>query len=128
VTAAVIAIFAAVALLLAAVGLYGIVSHGVTERTPEIGVRLALGATSASIVGLFLRHGVVTAGLGVGLGAAGAYWLTGFLEELLFGVEPVDRVAFAAGAATLLGVALIACYVPASRAAKVSPTTALRGD
>ena len=128
VTAAVIAMFAGVALLLAAVGLYGIVAHGVTERVPEIGVRLALGATSWSIVGLFLRHGVITAGIGLVLGATGAYWLTGFLEELLFGVEPVDTIAFAAGAATLFGVALIACYLPATRAAKVSPTAALRGE
>lgn len=127
-TAAILAIFALVALLLAAVGLYGIVSHGVTERTPEIGVRLALGATSGAIVRLFLRNGVVTAGVGIMLGAVGAYWLTAYLEDLLFNIKPSDAVAFGAGAGTLFAVALVACYVPAARAARVSPTVALRGE
>jgi putative ABC transport system permease protein len=116
------------ALFLASVGLYGIVSHGVTERTPEIGVRLALGATSSAIVGLFLRNGVVTAAIGIVLGGLGAYWLTSYLEDLLFGVKPADAVAFASGAGVLFGVALIACYLPAARAARISPTVALRGD
>jgi putative ABC transport system permease protein len=128
VTAAILTIFAVVALLLAAIGLFGIVSHGVTERTPEIGVRLALGATSSAIVRLFVRNGLVTAAVGIVIGALGAYWLTRFLEELLFGVEPLDRIAFATGAGVLFLVALVACYVPASRAARVSPTVALRGD
>jgi putative ABC transport system permease protein len=128
VTAAILTIFAVVALLLAAIGLFGIVSHGVTERTPEIGVRLALGATSAGIVRLFVRGGIVTAVVGIVIGGLGAYWLTRFLEELLFGVEPLDRIAFVAGAGMLFLVALIACYVPASRAARVSPTVALRGE
>lgn len=128
VTAAVLGVFASIALLLAAVGLYGIVSHGVTERTPEIGVRLALGATSSAIVGLFLRNGIVTAGAGILLGGVGAYWLTAYLEELLFGVTPSDGVAFAAGAGILFAVAVIACYVPAARASRVSPTIALRGE
>jgi hypothetical protein len=66
--------------------------------------------------------------LGGALGATGAYWVTGFLDELLFGAEPVDRVAFLAGAATLLGVAVVACYVPAMRAPRVNPTVALRGN
>jgi predicted permease len=128
VTAVVLGVFAAIALLLAAVGLFSVVSHGVTERTPEIGVRLALGATSGTIVKLFLRNGIATAAIGIVAGAVGAYWLTGFLEELLFGVTPADGIAFAAGAATLFAVALVACYVPAARAARVSPTVALRGD
>jgi ABC-type antimicrobial peptide transport system permease subunit len=128
ITAVILGIFAVVALLLAAVGLYGIVSQGVTERTSEIGVRLALGATSATIVRLFVGSGFVTAGLGILLGAVGAYWLTGFLEGLLFGVKPADAIAFASGAGVLFAVALIACYVPAARAARVSPTVALKGD
>ncbi|HEX6323138.1 MAG TPA: FtsX-like permease family protein, partial [Vicinamibacterales bacterium] len=128
VTATVLGVFAAIALLLAAVGLFGVVSHGVTERTPEIGVRLALGAAPGAIVRLFLRGGVATAGSGIVLGAAGAFWLTRFLDQLLFGVTPVDGVAFAAAAAALFAVALIACYLPAARAARISPTVALRGD
>jgi putative ABC transport system permease protein len=128
ITAVILGIFAVVALLLAAVGLYGIVSQGVTERTSEIGVRLALGATSATIVRLFVGSGFVTAGLGILLGAVGAYWLTGFLDGLLFGVKPADAIAFASGAGVLFAVALIACYVPAARAARVSPTVALKGD
>jgi putative ABC transport system permease protein len=128
VTAVIFGVFAAVALLLASVGLYGIVSHGVTERTPEIGVRLALGATPSAIVRLFLKGGLVTALAGIAIGGLGAYWLTGFLEELLFGVEPSDLLAFSGGAGMLFVVALVACYVPAVRAARVSPTVALRGE
>jgi predicted permease len=126
--ATVLGVFATIALLLAAVGLFGVVSHGVTERIPEIGVRLALGATPAAIVRLFLRGGIVTAGAGIALGAVGAFWLTRFLDDLLFGVKPDDTIAFASGAGALFAVALIACYVPAARAAKVSPTVALRGE
>lgn len=85
-------------------------------------------ATSSAIVGLFLRNGVVTAAIGIVLGGLGAYWLTSYLEGLLFGVKPADAVAFASGAGVLFGVALIACYVPAARAARVSPTIALRGE
>lgn len=128
VTAVVLGIFAAVALLLASVGLYGVVSHGVTERTPEIGVRLALGATSGAIVRLFLKNGIITAAVGIVIGAGGAFWLTRFLEDLLFGVRPGDALAFGAGALTLFVVAVIACYVPAARAARVSPTEALRNS
>ncbi len=128
VSAAILGLFAAVALLLASIGLYGVVSHGVTERTQEIGVRMALGASAPSIVRLFLSSGVVTAGAGILLGWVGAYWLTRFLKDLLFGVEPADALAFGAGASTLFVVALVACYIPAARAARVSPTIALRGE
>ena len=128
VTAVIFAVFAGVALLLASVGLYGIVSHGVTERTPEIGVRLALGATPPAIVKLFVQGGLSTALAGIVIGGMGAYWLTAFLKDLLFRVEPSDTFAFAGGAGVLFVVALIACYVPAMRASRVSPTVALRGD
>ena len=128
VTAVVMGVFAAVALLLASVGLYGVVSHGVTERTPEIGVRLALGATPPSIVRMFLRTGLMTAAVGVAIGGAGAWWLTQFLEDLLFGVPPRDAFAFAGGAIVLLAVALVSCYLPATRASRVSPSVALRGN
>ena len=128
VTAVILGVFAGVALLLASVGLYGIVSHGVTERTPEIGVRLALGATPAGIVRLFVQSGLITAAAGIVIGGLGAYWLMEFLKELLFQVKPGDAFAFSAGAAVLFVVALIACYVPAMRASRVSPTVALRGE
>jgi putative ABC transport system permease protein len=128
VTATVLGVFAVIALLLAAIGLFGVVSHGVTERTPEIGVRLALGASPAGIIRLFLKAGVATAATGIAIGAAGSFWLTRFLSQLLFGVTPVDGLAFAAAAGVLFGVAVVACYVPAVRAARISPTIALRGE
>lgn len=128
VSAAVLGVFAVIALLLASIGLYGVVSHGVTERTQEIGLRMALGAGAPAIVRLFLGSGIVTAGIGIVLGGVGAFWLMRFLKDLLFGVQPVDTLAFGAGAATLFAVALIACYIPAARASRVSPTIALRGE
>lgn len=121
-----LAAFAGIALVLACVGLYGLVSYLVTQRTREVGVRVALGASSGHIVRLFLGFGLTTTIAGLAIGIAGAAALTSYLDALLFGVGPRDTLAFAGAAATLLVVALVACYVPARRAARVDPTRAMR--
>jgi len=124
----ILAVFAIVALVLASVGLYGVVSHGVTERTHEIGVRMALGAQSRHVLGLVVRQGLSTALIGTVIGVAGAFALSRWVESLLFGVTATDPVTFSLVVVTLLGVALIACYVPAWRATRLDPTTALRAE
>jgi putative ABC transport system permease protein len=121
-------VFAGVALTLASVGLYGVVAHGVTERTHEIGVRIALGAERRHVLGLVVRQGLSMALLGLAIGAGAALALSRWIEALLFGVTANDPATMAAVAATLLAVALIACYVPAWRATRVDPTTALRAE
>jgi putative ABC transport system permease protein len=121
-------VFAFVALVLASVGLYGVVSHGVTERTHEIGVRMALGAEQRHVLGLVVRQGLTTTAIGAVVGIAGAIAGSRLIEGLLFGITPTDPLTFAAVAVTLVIVATIACYVPAWRATRVDPTTALRTE
>jgi len=120
--------FAALALLLAGVGLYGVVSYSVGQRTREIGVRMALGATASSVVSLVLRNGLKLAGIGLALGLLAAVGLTRFLRGLLYGVSAFDPVSFAAVAAVLISVGILACWWPAHRAAKVDPVVALRNE
>ena len=122
------AVFAIVALALASVGLYGVVAHGVTERTHEIGVRMALGAEGRHVLGLVVRQGLSMAVVGTVIGVAGAVALSRWIQALLFGVTATDPATFAAVVATLLAVAAIACYIPAWRATRVDPTTALRAE
>lgn len=124
----ILGVFAIVAIVLAAVGLYGVVAHSVTERTREIGVRMALGAERAQVLRLFVTHGVVTAAVGTVVGLSGAAVLSRWLETLLFHVEPTDPATFAAVAILLLGVSAVACYIPARRAARVDPLIALRAE
>jgi putative ABC transport system permease protein len=124
----ILAVFAGVAILLAGVGLYGVVSHSVTERTREIGVRLALGSGRGAVLRLFVLQGVATAALGTVAGFAGAYYLSRWLSTLLFEVQPTDPVTYAAVAILLLAVAAGACYFPARRASRVDPLIALRSD
>jgi putative ABC transport system permease protein len=118
--------FAGVAALLAMIGIYGITSYYVTQRTHEIGVRIALGAQIADVLGLVLRRAMLLAVTGVALGLAGAIAVTRYLESLLFGVKPIDVITFAAVALGLVIVALIAALIPARRATRVDPLTALR--
>ncbi len=124
----VLLVFAAVALVLAAVGLYGVVSHGVTERTHEIGIRMALGAGERHVLGLVVRQGVATAAVGTAIGLAGATALSQSIKGLLFGVTATDPLTFGSVVAVLLGVTCVACYLPARRAARVAPTEALRSE
>jgi putative ABC transport system permease protein len=121
-----LSIFASVALVLAVIGIYGVVSYSVTQRTHEIGIRAALGANSGNIMGLVLRGGMAPVVLGLVLGLAGVFGLTRLVSSLLFGVGEHDPITIAAVALILAAVALIACYIPAQRAAKVDPSVALR--
>ena len=121
-------VFAAMALLLAAIGIYGVMAYAVTERRAEIGVRLALGARRADVFGLVYADGLKLAVLGLVLGGAGAALLAPALTTLLYGIEPIDIVTFAATAITLLVVATIAVLIPAYRATRLDPAVTLRGD
>ena len=121
-------VFAIVAVTLASVGLYGVVSHGVTERTHEIGVRMALGAETRHVLGLVVRQGLSMACIGTVLGVAGTLALSRWIQGLLFGITATDPGTLAAVAVTLLVVATLACYIPAWRATRVDPTTALRAE
>jgi putative ABC transport system permease protein len=121
-----LALFAAVALTLAAVGLYGVMSYGVAQRTSEIGIRMALGAHPRDVLRLVIGHGMVLTACGLVLGLAGAYWLTRVIETLLFGVSANDAATFAGVAALLAVVAFLATWIPARRAARVDPLVALR--
>jgi predicted permease len=118
--------FALIGLLLAATGIYGVVSHAAQQRTREFGIRLALGAESTSVLGLVLRQGLLLAAIGASLGLAGAVAMGGVLRAQLFGIEPSDPGTLAAVCAGLIVVALVACYLPARRAVNVNPATILR--
>jgi putative ABC transport system permease protein len=118
--------FAGVALLLAAVGLYGVLAYTVRQRAREIGIRAALGAQRADVIGLVLRQGMTLTGIGMLIGLAGAFALTQLIRKLLFGVAPTDPLTFATIPLLLAAVALLACWVPARRAANVDPMEALR--
>jgi len=123
-----LAAFALIAMLLGAMGIYGVISYSVTQRSHEIGIRLALGAQTRAVQWLIIRQGMALVALGVGLGLAGALALTRLLEKLLFSVEPTDPLTFAFVPLLLSGVALAACYLPARRATRVDPLVALRDE
>jgi putative ABC transport system permease protein len=120
--------FAVTALVLAAIGIYGVLAGSVAERTREIGVRTALGASRRDIVTLVLRQGMALTGAGVAIGLGGAAAASGALATLLFGVTRLDPVTYGAVVALLLGVSAIACWLPAWRAARVDATIALRAE
>ncbi len=123
-----IGVFSLLALLLSAVGIYGLIQHLVVQRTHEIGLRMALGARAGSVIALILRQGLTLAGAGVLVGLLAAFAFTRMLSSLLYGVTPTDPLAFTIAPAILLGVAVFACWLPARRAAHIDPLIALRQD
>jgi putative ABC transport system permease protein len=118
--------FAGVALLLATIGIYGVMAFAVAQRTHEIGLRMALGASRDHVLGLILKEGIMLAAVGLGLGLVGACFVGRAMRGLLYGVGTIDVAAFSVVAAAMLTAALVACYVPANKAAKVDPMVALR--
>jgi predicted permease len=121
-----VVIFALTALLLAVAGVYGVVAYGAAQRTQEIGVRMALGARSVDVLRLILRQGLTATLIGVAIGVVGSFATARTIQSLLFDVKPTDPLTFIAVAASLIGVAGLACYIPARRATKVDPIVALR--
>jgi putative ABC transport system permease protein len=119
-------VFAGVALLLAVVGIYGVMAFAVTQRTHEIGIRMALGARAQDVLLMVVANGMKLAVIGLVIGLVGAWALSRFIEKLLFGVQPTDLLTFGAVSTCLLAAALLACYIPARRATKVDPLVALR--
>lgn len=123
-----LAVFSAVALALAVVGIYGVLAYAVSRRTPEIGIRMALGADGGRVVGMVVRQGMGMALVGVAIGVGAALGLTRFMQGMLYGVTPQDAATFASVPLLFGGVALVACWIPAMRAARVRPAVALRGE
>jgi putative ABC transport system permease protein len=124
----VLGLFAAMALVLAALGIYGVISYGVTQRTRELGVRMALGASRREVATMVLREGSRLAAIGIAIGLVGAFFLRKVVTQLLYDVSPNDPVTFTAVPFVLVAVALAASLIPALRATKVDPAVAMRAE
>jgi putative ABC transport system permease protein len=123
-----LAFFATLALVLASVGIYGVIAYAVTQRTHDIGVRMALGAEPPDVLRLIVREGMILVLIGVSIGLLGAFGLTRFLASVLYGVRPTDPAIFVFVSLLLVAVAMLASYIPARRATKVDPVVALRHE
>jgi ABC-type antimicrobial peptide transport system permease subunit len=121
-------IFAAIALLLASVGLYAVIAHSVSQRTQEIGVRMAMGAATRSVVGLVFRQGMIPLGMGLLIGLAAALAVNGVLKSMLVQVSPADPVTLIVASAVLIVSAVLGCWIPARRATRINPVEALRWE
>ncbi|HSO75768.1 MAG TPA: FtsX-like permease family protein, partial [Blastocatellia bacterium] len=119
-------IFAGLAMVLAAVGIYGVISYSVSQRTREIGIRMALGASHGSVLRLVVGEGMILALIGIGIGVVASFFLTRLMSTLLFGVSTTDPITFAAISLLFAGVSIVASLVPARRAMRVDPMVALR--
>jgi putative ABC transport system permease protein len=126
--ATLLGLFALLALVITAAGIGGVLAFSVNQRTQEIGIRMALGASRGAVLGMVLRQGLTLVGLGLAGGTIGALFLVRLMKELLYGVSPNDPLTFLAVAATLIAVAAAACLMPARRATMVNPITALRAN
>jgi ABC-type antimicrobial peptide transport system permease subunit len=127
-TLVMLAVAGGMALLLGIVGIYGVISYSVSQRTREMGIRIALGAPQAALQGMVVRHGMLLAAIGVAIGLGSAVALTRILASLLFEISPVDPLTYSAVSAVLLAAAAAASYVPAHRASRVNPVVALRAE
>ena len=127
-TLVMLAIAGAMALVLGIIGIYGVISYAVSQRRREIGIRLALGAQPGELRRMFVRHGLVLAGMGVAVGLVAATGLMRLMKSLLFGISPLDPVIYAAVPIVLVTAAVLASYLPARRAAVVDPVEALRAE
>jgi ABC-type antimicrobial peptide transport system permease subunit len=123
-----LAAFSLLALLLASIGMYGVISYAVAQRLQEIGIRMALGAERRNVFGMVLGHGARLAGLGIAIGLVVALGVTRLMSSFLYGIESTDPFTFAAVSLLLLATALLACYLPARRATRVDPMVALRHE
>ena len=121
-----LAFFGSLALMLTAIGIYGLVAYSVAQRTREVGIRMALGARKSDVLKLILAKGLTLVAWGTGFGLIGCYWLSRLVSTQLYGIKPNDPATLVAVAAVLLVVALLASYIPARRATKVDPLVALR--
>ena len=128
IAASVTGVLGALGLLLATVGLYGVLTYSATRRTREIGIRIAIGARRADVLRMMLRHGMRLAGIGVAMGLLLAAVVTRLMAGLLFGVSPLDPMTFGLMSAVFVAVALVATYLPARRAAAADPMTVLRAE
>jgi ABC-type antimicrobial peptide transport system permease subunit len=126
--ATLLGLFAALALTLAATGVYGVLQYSVIQRKREMGIRLAIGATSSDMIRLIVGQAVGLTAIGVTIGLAGAFALTRVIRALLFNIDPLDGLTFAASAAVLLLIAVVSSYLPARRASHIDPTVAMRAE
>jgi ABC-type antimicrobial peptide transport system permease subunit len=126
--AVLVGVFGAIAAVVAGIGVYGVLSYAVAQRTREIGIRIALGAERWQVVGLVMRQGALIVGIGLAIGLAGAAALTRYVSGMLFGITAMDVSTYIAVAAAFALLALLACFVPARRAARLDPLTSLRHD